>query len=136
MFYEINLLITHTLGEDDAISFVEKLRENLQIYGKVDGEAKPERIKLAYSILDQNDAWLCFFNLHLENEEIDKKEVLDAIEKALKESGNVLRSLFIKKEVKSKKEKKKRVPKSLENATKKKEDIGKIDEKLEEILGK
>jgi phosphomannomutase len=33
------------------------------------------------------------------------------------------------------KEKKKRVPKSLGSTAKKKEDIGKIDEKLEEILG-
>jgi ribosomal protein S6 len=135
MFYEINLLISPALGEDDAISFVEKLREDLQIHGKIDGETKPERIKLAYPISDQNDAWLYYFNLHIEDEEIDKKEVLDAVEKTLKESGNVLRSLFIKKETKSKKEKKKRVPKSLESTTKKKEDIEKIDEKLEEMLG-
>lgn len=135
MFYEINLLISPALGEDDAISFVEKLRGDLQIHGKIDDETKPERIKLAYPISDQNDAWLYYFNLHIEDEEIDKKEVLDAVEKTLKESGNVLRSLFIKKETKSKKEKKKRVPKSLESTTKKKEDIEKIDEKLEEMLG-
>jgi ribosomal protein S6 len=135
MFYEINLLISPALGEDDAISFVGKLREDLQIHGKIDGEAKPERKKPAYPISDQNDAWLYFFNLRIEDEEIDKKEVLDAVEKTLKESGNILRSLFIKKETKSKKEKKKRVPKSLESTAKKKEDIEKIDEKLEEMLG-
>ncbi|MFA5228256.1 MAG: 30S ribosomal protein S6 [Candidatus Paceibacterota bacterium] len=135
MFYEINLLISPTLGEEDAISFVGKLQEDLTSYGKIDGEAKPERIRLAYSIMDQSDAWLYFFNLHIENEEIDKKEVLDAVEKKLKESGKILRSLFIKKETKSKKEKKKRVPKALESVTKKKEDLEKIDEKLEEMLG-
>lgn len=135
MFYEINLLISPSLGEDDAISFVLKLQEDLQVHGKIDGEAKPERIRLAYPISDQNDAWLYFFNLRIEDEEVDKKEVLDAIERTLKESGNVLRSLFIKKETKSKKEKKRRVPKSLESIAKKKEDIEKIDEKLEEMLG-
>lgn len=135
MFYEINLLISPALGEEDAISFVGKIREDLQANGKIDGEAKPERIKLAYPISDQNDAWLYFFNLHIEDEEIDKKEVLDKVEKTLKESGNVLRSLFIKKEVKSKKEKKRRIPKGLESTTRKKEEMEKIDEKLEEMLG-
>ena len=135
MFYEINLLISPILDEKATISFVEALEKDLQNYGRIETVASPKRIKLAYPILNQNDAWLYFFNLYIENEEIDKKEVLDTIKSKIKESGNVLRSLFIKKETKSKKEKKNRTPKKSEDADEKREDMEKINEKLEEILG-
>lgn len=110
MFYEINLLISPALGEDDAISFVEKLRGDLQIHGKIDGETKPERIKLAYPISDQNDAWLYYFNLHIEDEEIDKKEVLDAVEKTLKKVAMFFVPFLLRKKLNQKRKRRKEFP--------------------------
>ncbi|MDD3386521.1 MAG: 30S ribosomal protein S6 [Candidatus Pacebacteria bacterium] len=134
MFYEINLLLSPNLEEAEASSFVENLEKELQIHGKVESVTKPERKKLAYEISDQTEAWLYFFNLYPE-EEKDKKEILDAIEKSLKESKDVLRHLFIRKEPKKKKERRTRAPKGLETTPKVKDNIEKIDEKLEEMLG-
>lgn len=141
IFYEINLLISSNLGEADVTSFVEKLEGDLQTHGKIVSESKPERKKLSYPIKNQNEAWLYFFNLFIE-EGKDKKEVLDTVEKLLKEDSNILRSLFIKKDSKPKRVKAERSPKKeiveeTEELPKKesKIDLEKIDENLNEILG-
>jgi len=135
IFYEINLLVSPNLSETDVSSFVEKFEEELQSYGKIVSEAKPERRKLEYTISEQNEAWLYFFNLYID-EDKDKKEVLDSVEKKIKENQNILRSLFIKKDSKPKKVRAERLPKEEGETTKVKIDLEKIDENLDEILGK
>jgi ribosomal protein S6 len=140
IFHEINLLVSPNLSEADASSFVEKLEEGLQVYGKIVSDSKPERRKLEYSISEQNEAWLYFFNLYIE-EEKDKKEILDLVEKNLKENKDILRFLFIKKDSKPKKVRAERLPrkesteKTEEEPIKKEVDMEKIDKNLEEILG-
>ena len=67
----------------------------MQKYGKVVSDKKANRRKLAYPINKEIEAWLYFFNLYLEAE--NKKEILDSIEKSLKEDKDILRFLIIRK---------------------------------------
>jgi ribosomal protein S6 len=145
IFYEINLLISPNLTEAEISSFVLKTKEELQKHGKTGGTAVPERKKLAYPLSKQVEAWLYFFNLTPESKE--RKEILNSIEKTLKENKDILRFIIIKKDTKKTEaplkpmrtrpiriEEKKEKPVE-EKTRKSKAQLEDIGQKLEEMLG-
>ncbi|MFZ3054419.1 MAG: 30S ribosomal protein S6, partial [Minisyncoccales bacterium] len=83
---------------DEISTFITKMKEELQKNGKTEGVALPERKKLAYPVLNQIEAWFYFFNL--KPEAGDRKELLNSVEKILKENKDILRFLIIKKDTK------------------------------------
>ena len=146
LFYEINLLISPNFTEAEISSFVEKTTGELQKHGKTEGKFAPERKKLAYPVSDQIEAWMYFFNLTPQAG--DKKELLDAVEKTLKENKDVLRFIIIKKDTKKteapikpmrtrpvRMEDKTEKPVVEEKSRKPKAQMEEIGEKLEEMLG-
>ena len=149
-FYQFNLLLSPNMSEADTVSFIEKMETEMQKYGKVVSDKKADRRKLAYPINKEIEAWLYFFNLYLQAE--NKKEILDSIEKSLKEDKNILRFLIISKaervqkpirrraekatsENPAKEEEKKEEPVSEEKPKKPKAQLEEIGQKLDEMLG-
>jgi len=145
LFYEINLLISPNFTEAEISSFIEKMKGELQKHGKIEGNAVPERKKLAYPVSNQIEAWFYFFNL--KPEVGDKKELLDSVEKTFKENKDILRSLIIKKDTKKteapikpmrtrpiKAEEVKEEPAIEEKPKKPKVQLEEIGEKLDEML--
>jgi ribosomal protein S6 len=159
LFYEINLLISPNFTEDEISAFIAKTEAELQKYGKIVSDKKAERKKLAYSVENQIEAW--FYFLQLRPEVQNKKEMLDSVEKLLKEEKDVIRFLIIKKDTKKTeapakpqrtrphKEEKSEEPATAtveaeatteetpkeEKPKKKKVQLEEIDEKLNEMLG-
>ena len=150
LFYEINLLISPNFTEDEISAFIAKMEADLQKYGKIVSDKKAERKKLAYSVENQIEAW--FYFLQLRPEVQNKKEMLDSVEKLLKEEKEVIRFLIIKKDTKKTeapakpqrtrphKEEKTEETATEETATeekpkKQKAQLEEIDEKLSEMLG-
>ncbi len=150
LFYEINLLISPNFTEDEISTFINKMEEELQKYGKIVSDKKAERKKLAYSVENQIEAW--FYFLQLRPEVQNKKEMLDSVEKLLKEEKEVIRFLIIKKDTKKteapakpqrtrphKEEKIEEVvaveAETEEKPKKQKAQLEEIDEKLNEMLG-
>ncbi|MFA5431674.1 MAG: hypothetical protein WC319_02180, partial [Candidatus Paceibacterota bacterium] len=139
-------------------AFIAKIETELQKHGKIVSDKKAERKKLAYSIENQIEAW--FYFLQLRPEVQNKKEMLDLVEKLLKEEKKIIRFLIIKKDTKKTeapaKPQRTRIHKEekLEEATVKAEEavatekvlteekpkkqkvqLEEIDEKLNEMLG-
>ncbi|MFA5208039.1 MAG: 30S ribosomal protein S6 [Candidatus Paceibacterota bacterium] len=150
LFYEINLLISPNFTEDEISAFIAKMEADLQKYGKIVSDKKAERKKLAYSVENQIEAW--FYFLQLRPEVQNKKEMLDAVEKLLKEEKEVIRFLIIKKDTKkteapakpqrTRPHKEEKVEEALTTETeteekpkKQKAQLEEIDEKLSEMLG-
>jgi ribosomal protein S6 len=153
LFYEINLLISPNFTEDEISTFIGKMEADLQKYGKIVSDKKAERKKLAYSVENQIEAW--FYFLQLRPEVQNKKEMLDSVEKLLKEEKEVIRFLIIKKDTKKteapakpqrtrirkEEEKPEEVVVATEETTKEespkkhKVQLEEIDEKLSEMLG-
>lgn len=152
LFYEINLLISPNFTEDEISAFIAKMEAELQKHGKIVSDKKAERKKLAYSVENQIEAWFTFLQLHPAAE--NKKEMLDSIEKLLKEEKEVIRFLIIKKDTKKteapikpqrtrirKEEKPEEAPVATEEIAveekpkKQKAQLEEIDEKLNEMLG-
>jgi ribosomal protein S6 len=152
LFYEINLLISPNFTEDEISTFINKMEADLQKYGKIVSDKKAERKKLAYSVENQIEAW--FYFLQLRPEVANKKEMLDSVEKLLKENKDVVRFLIIKKDTKKteapakpqrtkihKEEKAEEAAAVAEEVTteekskKQKIQLEEIDEKLNEMLG-
>jgi ribosomal protein S6 len=96
-FYEINILISPNLSQEEAVSFISKLENEFQALGKIISETKADRKKLAYSIEKEEEAWLSYFSL-FPNTDQDLKQALDSIDKKLKEEKDVLRHLIIKRQ--------------------------------------
>jgi ribosomal protein S6 len=150
LFYEINLLISPNFTEDEISTFITKMEAELQKYGKIVSDKKAERKKLAYSVENQIEAW--FYFLQLRPEVQNKKEMLDSVEKLLKEEKEVIRFLIIKKDTKKteapakpqrtrlhREEKAEEAAKEEaakeERPKKQKVQLEEIDEKLNEMLG-
>jgi ribosomal protein S6 len=150
LFYEINLLISPNFTEDEISAFIAKMEADLQKYGKIVSDKKAERKKLAYSVENQIEAW--FYFLQLRPEVQNKKEMLDAVEKLLKEEKEVIRFLIIKKDTKkteapakpqrTRPHKEEKVEEAVtteaeaeEKPKKQKAQLEEIDEKLNEMLG-
>ena len=152
LFYEINLLISPNFTEDEISTFIGKMEADLQKYGKIVSDKKAERKKLAYSVENQIEAWFYFFQLRPEVQ--NKKEMLDSVEKLLKENKDVVRFLIIKKDTKKteapakpqrtrihKEEKAEEATTTTEEVLteekpkKQKVQLEEIDEKLNEMLG-
>jgi len=146
LFYELNLLISPNFSEAEISSFIEKIEGELQKSGKIVSDKKAERKKLAYSVEKQIEAWFYFLNLYPVAQ--DKKELLDSIEKMLKEDKDVIRFLIIKKDTKKteapakpmrtrpiKKEEIVESPAVEERVKKPKAQMEEIDKKLDEMLG-
>ncbi|MCK9446318.1 30S ribosomal protein S6 [bacterium] len=152
LFYEINLLISPNFTEDEISTFIGKMEADLQKYGKIVSDKKAERKKLAYSVENQIEAW--FYFLQLRPEVQNKKEMLDSVEKLLKEEKEVIRFLIIKKDTKKTEAPAKpqrtrphreekveeaeiteKAETTEEKSKKQKVQLEEIDEKLNEMLG-
>jgi small subunit ribosomal protein S6 len=137
-FYEINILISPSLSQEEAISFISNLENHFQDLGKIISDTKVERKKLAYPIKKEEEAWFSFFNFFPKEDKI-VKETLDLIEKKLKEEKNILRHLTIKKDEK-KVERKRRELKPLINqeqtttSPKIEVELKDVEEKINELL--
>jgi len=124
-FYEINLLVSTMLTQEEAITAIAGIESKVEKYGKAINEKIIEKKKLAYSINKETEAWLVYFNFS-PAEGIEKKEILDAVEKALKAEKNIIRYLIVKKEE----------PKKVKERPSKNKDEKKLEEvqsKLKEI---
>jgi ribosomal protein S6 len=124
-FYEINVLVSTMLSQEEAIAAIAGIESKVEKYGKAISEKFIDKKKLAYSINKETEAWLIYFNFSPEKG-LDKKEVLNAVEKALKSEKNVIRYLIIKKEE----------PKPVKERPNKKNSEKKLEEvqtKIEEI---
>lgn len=138
-FYEINILISPNLSQEEAVSFVSKLENEFQALGKIISETKADRKKLAYSIEKEEEAWLSYFSF-FPNQDQDLKQALDIIDKKLKEEKDVLRHLIIKKE-EQKVQKKRRSEPIIAPGEEKKEPTPKtevefkdVEDKINELL--
>jgi ribosomal protein S6 len=119
-FYEINLLVSTMLSQEEAITAVTGIESKVEKYGKAISEKIIDKKKLAYSIQKETEAWLIYFNFS-PVAGLNKKEVLDAVEKALKAEKNIIRYLIVKKEE----------PKAVKERVRKNS-----EEKLEEVQAK
>lgn len=146
LFYELNLLISPNFSEAEISSLIEKIEGELQKSGKIVSNKKAERKKLAYPVEKQIEAWFYFLNLYPNAQ--DKKELLDSVEKYLKENKDVIRFLIIKKDTKKteapikplrtrpiKKDEIVESPAVEERVRKPKAQMEEIDKKLDEMLG-
>lgn len=133
-FYEFNLLITTSLGEEQLTSFCEGLISEIKEHGSIITEPTFTKRKLAYSISKENEAWLTVFSLSLKGE--DKKVSLNGIEKILKSKTEVLRYLMLLKDDKPPKVRRKRrsAKKEEEVLVAVEADAKKVNEKVEELL--
>ena len=136
-FYEINILISPNLSQEEAVTFVANLQNQFQDLGKIISETKAERKKLAYDIEKQEEAWLSYFNL-FPNENKDLKEALDLIEKTLKQDANILRHLIVRKDEK-KIEKKITITKAspekpVEHPIRTEVELKEVEDKINELL--
>ncbi|HNP79460.1 MAG TPA: 30S ribosomal protein S6 [Candidatus Pacearchaeota archaeon] len=136
-FYEINILISPNLSQEEAVTFVANLQNQFQDLGKIISETKAERKKLAYDIEKQEEAWLSYFNL-FPNENKDLKEALDLIEKTLKQDANILRHLIVRKDEK-KIEKKRTITKAspekpVEHPIRTEVELKEVEDKINELL--
>lgn len=147
LFYELNLLISPNFSEAEISSFIEKIEGELQKHGKIVSDKKAERKKLAYSVEKQIESWFYFLSLY-PNDAQDKKELLDLVEKMLKEDKDIIRFLIIKKDTKkteapakpmrtrpAKIEKTPEEPAAEEKSRKPKAQLEDIGQKLDEMLG-
>lgn len=147
-FYEINLLLASKLSLEEANAIVNGLEASLQNNGQIEGERKIEMKKLAYPILGQEEAWFSFIIFYPEKTVV-KKELLDALEKQIKDNKDVIRHLVLRKEkVKIKKSDQRVAAARAEGEARKKEaealakeprkqKVGfeEVEEKLNEMLG-
>lgn len=131
-FYEFNLLITTSLGEEQLTSFCEGLISEIKEHGSIIAEPTFTKRKLAYSISKENEAWLTVFSLSLKGE--DKKVSLNGIEKILKSKTEVLRYLMLLKDDKPPKVRRKRRSAKEEVLVAVEADAEKVSEKVEELL--
>ncbi|MFA6251897.1 MAG: 30S ribosomal protein S6 [Candidatus Paceibacterota bacterium] len=96
-FYEINLLVSARLSEEEATAIITGIESKVEKYGKAISEKIIDKKKLAYPILKENEAWLVYFNFS-PVKGTNLKEVLDAVEKAIKAEKNIIRHLIVRKE--------------------------------------
>ncbi|BFT95070.1 MAG: hypothetical protein MNSN_02480 [Minisyncoccus archaeiphilus] len=96
-FYEINILVSTMLSQEEALTAIAGIESKVEKYGKAISEKIIDKKKLAYSIQKETEAWLIYFNFS-PAAGTEKKEVLDAVEKALKSEKNIIRYLIVKKE--------------------------------------
>lgn len=137
-FYEINILISPNLSQEEAVTFISSLQNQFQDLGKIISETKAERKKLAYDIEKQEEAWLSYFNL-IPSQEKNLKESLDLIENTLKQDANILRHLIVKKDEK-KVEKTRKMPaktlseKPSESTPRVEVELKDVEDKINELL--
>ncbi|MDD5568879.1 MAG: 30S ribosomal protein S6 [Candidatus Pacebacteria bacterium] len=96
-FYEINLLISPNLSQEEVSALLGALESSFQKNGKLAGERKAEIKKLAYPIEKDEEAWYAFFSLYPETG-LNKKTIVDSIEKELKDNKNIIRYLVLNKD--------------------------------------
>jgi len=138
-FYEINILISPNLSQEEAVSFVSKLEIEFQALGKIISESKADRKKLAYSIEKEEEAWLSYFSF-FPNQGDDLKQALDIIDKKLKEEKDVLRHLIIKREEQKVQKKRRSEPASAPTEEKKEStprtevEFKDVEDKINELL--
>lgn len=147
-FYEINLLLASKLSLEEANAIASGLETLLQNNGQIEGERKIEMKKLAYPIQGQEEAWFNFIIFYPEKT-ASKKELLDSIEKQIKENKDIIRHLILRKEkIKIKKSNQRVAAARAEGEARKKEaeslakeprkqKVGfeEVEEKLNEMLG-
>ncbi len=139
--YELNYLISPEISEEEAKEFQNKITSFIQEEeGVLNEEGSIIRIKLAYPIKKQAQAYLAVLNFQLNSEK------LSSLEKKLKAENQILRYLLlIKKEpeikpgisrmpVISKKPRRVVLEKSAVRTPEKKVELKEIEKKLEEIL--
>ncbi len=137
-FYEINILISPELTQEEVSSFVAAMENQLQDSGKILSETKTERKRLAYPIKDEEEAWFSFFSFFpKENENL--KELFDLIEKKLKEEKKILRYFIVKRDerkAEARKETRHRKEKEPEKepARMTEVELKEVEEKINELL--
>ena len=147
-YYELAFHISSNLDEADVKKTRQELEKTLTSNGGIISFAKdPEKVRLAYPINHQPNAFFGFFNFNLESPEDSVAKIRDD----LRLNRNILRFLILKHEIEPKIDKEdivrrmamaeKRKMKATKQAEKPRGDISKasekeIDEKLEEIIEK
>jgi len=131
--YELTYLISPDLSEEELKIFLEKIDSFLEEEGgKSEGLKLPIKKRLAYPIKKKNEGYFGILNFYL------SPEKLENFEKKLKKVPEILRYLLLRKGLLKKIEIPRIRPKAKAPKVKKekKVELEKIEEKLEEILGK
>ena len=128
--YELTYLILPSLNQEEAGLLCGKVNDFVQeSQGLVFNSLLPKKIPLAYPIKKETSAWLETVSFSLD------KSATAAVDKRLKESKEILRYLFLKKEKERKIVLRQRLAKPAAPASlPDKAELEEIDKKLEEIL--
>lgn len=138
-FYEINILTSPELSQEEVSSFVAAMENQLQGLGKLVGETKTERKRLAYPIKDEEEAWFSFFSFFPKQDE-NLKEALDLIDKKLKEEKKILRHFIVKRDErkaearKEARHRKEKEPEKEATAHLTEVEMKEVEEKINELL--
>lgn len=134
--YELSCLISPTVDEKTAKSLLDKIKETAGKESNISQKEEPKKIKLAYPIKKQNQAFLAYLSVKTKPEKI--KTVKTEIEKI----PEILRFILIKKEpskpAKAAKKKEAMPPAAppQKEATKEKQKVAleQIEKELDQIL--
>lgn len=133
--YELTFLLSPELNQEEVEEFLKKINSSILGIGEVLGSEKFQKINLSYPIEKKDKAFLTVMEFRAEPAQIE------GFRNQLEKEKNILRFLLIKKKetkerIKRRKIKKEEKPKAGPVRTKKKVELEKIEEKLEEILKK
>lgn len=129
-YYELSYLISPDLSEQEVKAFQEKINSFLlDEGGRLENSKNPIKKKMGYPIKKNEEGFLATLNFYL------KPERLDNLEKKLKKEPSILRYLILNKKI-PEKIKIPEIKPRIKIKKEKKVKLEKIDEKLDEILGK
>jgi len=130
--YEIALLISPKLNENELKDFLKDIEEQIKNIGLITGHKEIGKINLAYPIKKENNGYFAVFEFSAEPEKNDN------FKKGLAKENNILRFLIVKKQ-KEKLEKRQRPAKNKEKQADEKDNqinasLEKIEQNLESNL--
>jgi len=135
--YELNLLLSPHFSEKELGDYIDQICLFIREKAAIEAKKEPKKIKLAYPVKKEKEAFL--FEIFFKTE----PEKLKEIEKKIKEEENVLRFIIISKsefefkpkipEIQKEKILTKRREK-ISSPKKEKVELKEIDKKIEEIL--
>ncbi len=136
MQYQLAFLVSPNLNQSETEDFLKKIESLIQKGGEISQKEELKKIRLAYPIQKEKEAFFGFFEFKTTAEEIE------ILKTELKKEKNLLRFLIIKREAKKKEQikrtKKPEIPlepkeESDEKLKEKKVELKNIEEKIEEI---
>ncbi len=128
-YYDLSLLITSKLSEEEAQSFFQQIISLAQEEGAlVDKIENPKKIRLAYPIKKEESAYFGWFTFFF------PKEKIESLQENLKKKEEILRMLLAKQKPQVKRESKKDQKEQTKLEKIEKVKLEEIEKKLEELI--